>query len=117
MRAAGPAGPGRRGRAEALTDAPAVLARYKNVDGPFPDWEGPKGVKADGGGCTRGRGKVGGMVLHRAVNNKDVEGEGDLPPPEARVRRPSPDGRPALSSLTVPFAQASSRRSTRTAAT
>ena len=101
----------------ALTDAPAVLARYKNVDGPFPDWEGPKGVKADGGGCTRGRGKVGGMVLHRAVNNKDVEGEGDLPPPGARVRPPSPDGRPALSSLTVPFAQASSRRSTRTAAT
>ena len=108
---------GAEGARGALTDAPAVLARYKNVDGPFPEWEGPKGVKADGGGCTRGRGKVGGMVLHRAVNNKDVEGEGDLPPPGARVRRPSPDGRPALSSLTVPFAQASSRRSTRTAAT
>ena len=71
------------------------------MDGPFPDWEGPKGVKADGGGCTRGRGKVGGMVLHRAVNNKDVEGAGDLPPPGARVCPPS--RRPALSGLTRSF--------------
>jgi hypothetical protein len=45
---------------------------YKNVDGPFPEWEGPAGVKADGGGCTRGQGKVGSMEVHRAVFNQDA---------------------------------------------
>jgi hypothetical protein len=48
---------------------------YKNVEGPFLQWQGPVGVKADGGGCTRGRGRVGGMVVHRAACNRDLEGE------------------------------------------
>jgi hypothetical protein len=48
---------------------------YKNVEGPFLQWQGPVGVKADGGGCTRGRGRVGGMVVHRAACNRDLAGE------------------------------------------
>ena len=47
---------------------------YKNVEGPFLQWRGPVGVKEDGGGCTRGRGRVGAMVLHRAACNRDKEG-------------------------------------------
>ena len=47
---------------------------WRNVSGPFPKWEGPVGCKADGGGCHRGRGKVGEMRVHRAVHNKDVAG-------------------------------------------
>lgn len=47
---------------------------WKNVQGPFPSWEGPVGVKEDGGGCHRGRGKVGKMLIHTAVNNHDKEG-------------------------------------------
>ncbi len=46
---------------------------WKNVSGPFPTWEGPLGCKEDGGGCHYGRGKVGRMILHRAVHNKDKE--------------------------------------------
>jgi hypothetical protein len=48
---------------------------YKNVNGPFLQWQGPVGVKSDGGGCTRGRGRVGKMVIHRATCNKDKEGD------------------------------------------
>lgn len=48
---------------------------YKRVEGPFPEWQGPKGVKEDGGGCTYSQGKVGNMVIHRAVNNMDKGGE------------------------------------------
>ncbi len=65
---------------------------YKNVDGPFPEWEGPTGVKADGGGCTRGQGKVGSMDVHRAVFNQDAAGAGPRPPPRSQSRRPLPRG-------------------------
>lgn len=47
---------------------------YKNVEGPFLQWAGPVGVKEDGGGCTRGQGKVGKMIVHRAVCNRDKDG-------------------------------------------
>lgn len=47
---------------------------WDNVDGPYRVWEGPKGCKEDGGGCTRGQGIVGDMVIRRAVHNKDIEG-------------------------------------------
>jgi hypothetical protein len=47
---------------------------YKNVQGPFLQWQGPVGVKEDGGGCTRGQGRVGNMVVHRAACNRDKEG-------------------------------------------
>ena len=46
---------------------------WHNVNGPFLDWHGPVGIKQDGGGCTRGHGRVGNMVIHRAVCNKDRE--------------------------------------------
>ena len=45
---------------------------YHNVNGPFIEWQGPTGVKADGGGCTRGHGRVGNMVIHRAVCNRNL---------------------------------------------
>jgi hypothetical protein len=48
---------------------------YKNVEGPYLHWQGPVGIKEDGGGCTRGQGKVGNMVIHRATFNKNKEGE------------------------------------------
>eukprot|EP00887_Chlorella_sp_A99_P001605 scaffold8.g1605.t1 len=44
---------------------------YKNVEGPFLQWRGPVGIKEDGGGCTRGRGRVGKMIVHRAAFNRD----------------------------------------------
>lgn len=47
---------------------------WKSLQGPFPEWSGPVGVKADGGGNIRGQGKVGSMKIHRAVNNHDAEG-------------------------------------------
>jgi len=47
---------------------------WKNVDGPFPEWPGPVGVKPDGGGCHRASGTVGKMVVHRAVHNHDADG-------------------------------------------
>jgi len=46
---------------------------WKNVSGPFPETYGSIGVKADGGGSMRGRGTVGSMRIHRAVNNRDTE--------------------------------------------
>jgi hypothetical protein len=46
---------------------------WKNVQGPFPKWEGPVGCKEDGGGSHRGRGTVGKMLIHRAVNNHDKD--------------------------------------------
>merc|ERR1712060_213643 len=45
---------------------------YTRVEGPFPEWQGPVGVKADGGGSTYAQGKVGNMVMHRAVNNRNI---------------------------------------------
>lgn len=48
---------------------------WRNVSGPFPKWEGPIGCKEDGGGSHRGRGTVGKMLIHRAVNNHDRESE------------------------------------------
>ncbi|KAK3244856.1 hypothetical protein CYMTET_45553 [Cymbomonas tetramitiformis] len=45
---------------------------WNNVSGPFPEAYGCVGVKADGGGSMRGRGIVGKMVIHRAVNNRDA---------------------------------------------
>lgn len=48
---------------------------WKHVEGPFLTWEGPKGVKRDGGGCTRGQGKVSDMRLWRAAHNRNAEGE------------------------------------------
>ena len=50
---------------------------WNNVQGPFPTWNGPVGVKQDGGGCHRGRGKVGNMLLHQAVNNHDRDRTSD----------------------------------------
>ena len=47
---------------------------YSKLQGPFLEWEGPVGVKEDGGGCTRPRGKVGKMEVHRAVNNRNKDG-------------------------------------------
>ncbi|KAL4450555.1 hypothetical protein ABPG77_000911 [Micractinium sp. CCAP 211/92] len=46
---------------------------WKNVQGPFLQWRGPTGIKEDGGGCTRGRGRVGPMVIHRAAASRDKE--------------------------------------------
>jgi hypothetical protein len=48
---------------------------WTRLEGPFPTWEGPKGVKADGGGNIRGQGIIGSMKLHRATNNRRKEGE------------------------------------------
>jgi hypothetical protein len=48
---------------------------YKNLPadrGELPDSYGCVGVKADGGGCMAGRGRVGPMRLHRACNNRDL---------------------------------------------
>ena len=47
---------------------------WKNVDGPWETWNGPVGCKEDGGGCHRGQGLVGNMIIHRAVNNHDLKG-------------------------------------------
>jgi hypothetical protein len=47
---------------------------WQNVQGPFPTWKGPKGVKPDGGGSVRGQGRVGRMLLHRAVFNRAKDG-------------------------------------------
>lgn len=47
---------------------------WQNVQGPFPVWEGPKGVKPDGGGNIRGQGRVGDMKLHRAAHNRRKDG-------------------------------------------
>lgn len=46
---------------------------WKNVSGPFPESYGCVGVKEDGGGSMRGRGLVGKMRIHRAVNCRDRE--------------------------------------------
>ncbi|DBA87423.1 hypothetical protein WJX77_001859 [Trebouxia sp. C0004] len=46
---------------------------WHNVSGPFLVWQGPVGVKEDGGGCTRGHGRVGNMIIHRAVCNEQSE--------------------------------------------
>lgn len=46
---------------------------WKNVKGPFPEQYSCVGVKPDGGGSMRGRGTVGKMLLHKAVNNKDLD--------------------------------------------
>ena len=47
---------------------------WRNVEGPFPAWQGPLGCKADGGGCHRASGLVGGMAVHRAACNRDAAG-------------------------------------------
>ena len=46
---------------------------WKKVEGPLPHWQGPVGVKKDGGGSTRGRGLVGKMRVHRAVMCRDSD--------------------------------------------
>ena len=46
---------------------------WTRIEGPFDTWSGPVGVKEDGGGSIRGRGRVGAMRVHRAVCNHDVE--------------------------------------------
>lgn len=47
-----------------------------NIDSSnLPNWQGPVGVKADGGGSIRGQGRVGSMRVHRAVHNKRLDGE------------------------------------------
>lgn len=48
---------------------------WRNVSGPLPQWNGPIGCKEDGGGSHRGRGTVGNMLIHRAVNNHDKNSE------------------------------------------
>jgi hypothetical protein len=71
---------------------------WRNVEGPYPAWQGPVGVKPDGGeqreplganptpphpprthqqphaagGSIRGQGRVGEMRLHRAACNRDA---------------------------------------------
>ena len=60
---------------------------WQNVQGPFPTWRGPKGVKADGGGSIRGQGRVGRMLLHRAVFNRDKDGQRRAAAPASRLRR------------------------------
>ena len=47
---------------------------WTNVQGPFPSWKGPVGIKEDGGGSIRGQGRVGEMRLHRAVCLRDKDG-------------------------------------------
>ncbi len=49
-------------------------------------WQGPVGIKEDGGGCTRAQGRVGEMVIHRATCNRDKEGMITAPPVLARQR-------------------------------
>ncbi|KIZ01237.1 hypothetical protein MNEG_6725 [Monoraphidium neglectum] len=46
---------------------------WQNVQGPFPTWKAPQGVKADGGGNVRGQGLVGRMLIHRAVFNRNKD--------------------------------------------
>eukprot|EP00877_Chromochloris_zofingiensis_P009397 jgi/Chrzof1/4710/Cz14g23200.t1 len=46
---------------------------WQNVQGPFPRWTGPVGIKADGGGSIRGCGRVGKMLVHRAVCNRNKD--------------------------------------------
>ncbi|GAX85070.1 hypothetical protein CEUSTIGMA_g12490.t1 [Chlamydomonas eustigma] len=46
---------------------------WKSLQGPFPSFEGPVGVKPDGGGSIRGCGRVSNMALHQAVCNQDIE--------------------------------------------
>lgn len=41
----------------------------------LPSWEGPLGVKDDGGGSVRGCGRIGSMRLHTAVCNRNAERE------------------------------------------
>lgn len=36
-------------------------------------WDGPVGIKADGGGSIRGCGRVGSMLLHKAACNRDAQ--------------------------------------------
>ncbi|PRW20613.1 mitochondrial import receptor subunit TOM9-2-like [Chlorella sorokiniana] len=70
-----------RARVDRSGSRPSPLSRgameknpwYKNVEGPFLQWKGPVGIKEDGGGCTRGRGRVGPMAIHRAANNRDAQ--------------------------------------------
>ena len=45
---------------------------WTRIEGPYETWPGPIGVKDDGGGSIRGRGRVGPMVVHRAVCNRDL---------------------------------------------
>lgn len=52
---------------------------WQNVQGPFPTWKGPKGVKPDGGGNVRGQGLVGRMLIHRAVFNRSKDGAAAAP--------------------------------------
>ena len=66
---------------------------YKNVDGPYMQWRGPTGVKEDGGGCTRGRGRVGPMLIHRAACNRDKDGA------QQGLRLPEPLTNPVLDGL------------------
>ena len=41
----------------------------------LPSWNGPVGVKPDGGGSIRGCGRIGSMQLHRAACNRDASRE------------------------------------------
>lgn len=63
---------------------------YSKLSGPFREWEGPVGIKDDGGGCTRPRGKVGKMEVHRAVNNRDKNGAQIPSLKRARMHAPLP---------------------------
>ena len=64
-------------RAECTRTAAGMVEKnpwWRNVAGPFPDWQGPLGCKEDGGGCHRASGLVGRMAVHRAVCNRDAAG-------------------------------------------
>jgi hypothetical protein len=54
---------------------------WQNVAGPFPSWQGPQGVNAQGGGNVRGQGRIGRMLIHQAVCNRSQDGAGEAPPP------------------------------------
>lgn len=57
---------------------------WMNIDSSnLPNWKGPVGVKADGGGNIRGQGRVGGMRMHRAVHNKRLDGKHHALPAQA----------------------------------
>lgn len=59
---------------------------WRNCPGPYPKWDGPIGCKEDGGGCHRGQGLVGKMLIHRAVNNHDADGKRAVSDMKAKTR-------------------------------
>lgn len=67
--------PNRRPHAAPLRQPLSAAALALPLAGPYLQWRGPVGIKEDGGGCTRGQGLVGPMIIHRAAASRDKEGE------------------------------------------